>query len=243
MADKRAFFKLDVGYLMNPKVVAVGIQSPSAVLLHIAAMGYAAQHLTDGVVPLALAQRIAGATAADAEICFKHGLLEDRHDGDVAVHDYLEHQRSAADAKRDSVNGKKGAERRWGGDGDADGSPDGMAPAIGRAMASATKPPMAREREEREREEIERRPRKRPSTPMPDGWQPNDTHRRIAGEKHIDIAAEATKFHDWTQANDRRYVDWDAGFRTWLGNAKTGTAPTTRPGSSVWDRGPTGGQP
>lgn len=113
MADKRAFFKVDVGYLMNPKVAAVAAQSPTAVLLHLAATAYAAQHLTDGVAPLALIMRIVGATQDDAELLFKKSLLIDRHDGDVEVHDYLEHQRSAAEAKDAETKAQRAAHARW----------------------------------------------------------------------------------------------------------------------------------
>lgn len=148
MADKRAYFKLDVGYLTNPKVAAVSIESPTAVLLHIGSIGYAAQHLTDGEVPVALLLRLTGASKDDAELLYESGLWERRDDGKAQVHDYLKHQRSAADVKGASEAGKRAAQARWEAEGNADGNADRMPSAEGHASESA----MPREeREERER--------------------------------------------------------------------------------------------
>jgi hypothetical protein len=74
--------------------------------------------------------------------------------------------------------------------------------------------------EERRREESgeARAPRRRP-TSMPADWQPNATHERIAGEQGVDMATERAKFSDHAAANDKRFADWDAAFRTWLRNA------------------------
>ena len=228
MADKRAFFKVDVGYLMNPKIAALAAESPTAVLLHLAAIGYAAQHLTDGVAPLALVQRIAGATERDAELCFKRSLLIDRHDGDVEVHDYLEHQRSAAEAKRLSDAGKKGAESRWQSDSDADRIADRNAG----ASADRMRTPMAREREEREREEQQSAPadaadatpskpsRRKPERPLPEAWKPTEKHAAQAAQRGVDVEAEARAFRNHAATHDRRARDWDAAFRTWLDRAR-----------------------
>jgi hypothetical protein len=60
--------------------------------------------------------------------------------------------------------------------------------------------------------------RKRAARRLPDGWQPNDRHRAFASEHGIDLPHEAGQFRNHAKANDRRQVDWDAAFRTWLGN-------------------------
>lgn len=226
MADNRAFFKVDVGYFMNPKVATVLAESPTAVLLHLEATAYCAQHLTDGVAPLALIMRVVGATQDDAERLFKRGLLIDRHDGDVEVHDYLEHQRSAAEAKKLSEAGKKGAAGRWNKTGsdspsDANGNADRM------------RTPMAREREERE---IDSAPRRRSKRRLPSDWRPNDKHREQAAAKGLDVTSEAARLRNWAEANDARYADWDSMFRNWLDRARPTEAPA-RP--SNWDRLPT----
>ena len=72
--------------------------------------------------------------------------------------------------------------------------------------------------------------RKRPATTIPDDWQPTDTHRKYAGEKRIDLEREAFKFRNHAAANDRRQVNWNASFTTWLANAVDfGTARTAKP--------------
>lgn len=147
MADKRAYFKLDVGYMSNPKVLAVLDESPTAILLHVASIGYAAQHLTDGVIPVRALLRMTGAEAYDADLLYAAGLWVPGPDGGKAeVHDFLQHQRSAEEVKGLSEAGRRGAKARW----DANRNADGMRS----AKADASEFAMPREeREERETEE------------------------------------------------------------------------------------------
>lgn len=145
MADKRAYFKLDIGYLTNPKVAGVAAINPNAVLLHIASIAYSAQHLTDGVVPLALLLRLNGAGQEEVDLLFNAGLWRDTGSGSIEVHDYLEHQRSSEDAKRARIKAKDAADARW--------NASGMPPSMPRSMQSASESPMPREREEREKRE------------------------------------------------------------------------------------------
>lgn len=53
-------------------------------------------------------------------------------------------------------------------------------------------------------------------TRLPDNWQPNDTHAETARRLHLNIDSEAEDFRNHAQAQGRRLVDWDAGFRSWL---------------------------
>lgn len=145
MADKRAYFKLDVGYMSNPKVLSVLDESPTAILLHIASIGYAAQHLTDGIVPVKALLRMTGATQEDGELLVAAGLWIDGPTGGKAeVHDYLQHQRSSAEAKGASEKAKRAASARW------------DAPSNASSMPLASETAMPRERGERgEREKDE----------------------------------------------------------------------------------------
>lgn len=139
VADKRAYFKVDVGYFTNPKVAAILNDSPTAVILHLESIAYAAQHLTDGVVPAALVQRLVGATDADASLLLESGMWIDAGKGRVELRDYLEHQRSASEAKKLSEAGRKAATSRWQSDPDANRITDGN--------ANAVRNPMPREKE------------------------------------------------------------------------------------------------
>lgn len=123
MADKRAYFKLDVGYLSNPKIAPLLEDQPRAIILHLECVAYGAQHLTDGVVPVRTAMRLACAEQCDLDACLDAGLLQRVNDTHVRVHDYLKHQRSAESVKGASEQAKRAAEARWNGsDGDAPGN-------------------------------------------------------------------------------------------------------------------------
>lgn len=71
--------------------------------------------------------------------------------------------------------------------------------------------------------------RKRPSTPLPDGWKPNDKHREEAQKLSIDLNHQADRFRNWALSKDTRYANWDAAFTNWIKNAKPTAAKTTAP--------------
>lgn len=235
MADKRAYAKFDVGYMDNPKVSAVFDESPLAVLLHMRSIMYAAQHLTDGVVPRRTVMRMVGAEPADATLLIKHGLWEDRG-ADVVVHDYLEHQRSSAEAKGAAAKAKKAADARWSAEPDAPTT----GPSDASSMPSSIPNRMPIEREEREREKKESAPsRRKPNRPIPDDWQPNDKHVETARTRGIEAAVEAEKMRNWALSKDERRADWDRTFTNWLTNARVtpqNAAAQPTAGTGFWDR-------
>lgn len=127
MADKRAFAKFDVGYLDNPKMADVLDSSLYAICMHFASVLHCSQHLTDGLVAPKAMQRKVGATDADTQILLDAGLWHGPdHDCEacweacptipenrVYVHDFLEHNRDAAEAKRVSKKRSDAAKARW----------------------------------------------------------------------------------------------------------------------------------
>ena len=234
MADKRAFAKFDVGYLDNPKMLDVLDASSNAILMHFASVLYCAQHLTDGLVASKAMQRKTGGTDADAQILIENGLWHTPgHDcescpqpeeGKVYVHDFLEHNRDAAEAKRVSDKRREAAQARW--------NPDAKSNA--KCIASDGGDAMQRERE-REKESLppSAGSRKRPERPLPADWQPNDAHTAFARTKNIFLEGEAERFKLHAQANDRRLRDWDAGFRMWLTKARPQEHATSK--NPLWD--------
>jgi hypothetical protein len=138
VTDKRAYFKMDVGYLTNPKVTALVEEHPRAVLLHLQCIAYATQHFTNGIVPVRLAMRLACSEQCDLDLLVQCGLLIDHGNGNAEVHDYLEHQRSAEEVKAASDKGRRAAEARWS---DASGNAPSMPDALPNPM------PRKRERE------------------------------------------------------------------------------------------------
>jgi len=127
MADKRAFAKFDVGYLDNPKMADVLDSSLHAICMHFASVLHCSQHLTDGLVAPKAMQRKVGATDADTQILLDAGLWHGPDHGceacreacptipenRVYVHDFLEHNRDAAQAKRVSKKRSDAAKARW----------------------------------------------------------------------------------------------------------------------------------
>jgi len=239
MADKRAYFKVDVGYLTNPKIAALAIESPTAVLLHIGSIGYCAQHLTDGVVPIALILRLTGATLDDAGMLIARELWTDQNDGNAIVHDYLEHQRSAADAQHAEASGRKAAIARW----DATRNASGMRPASEGGMRREKErekellvAPVAAEAKTDDNDAVTSK--RKPETTLSPSWAPTVAHLTFAAEKHVDLMEAVRTFRNHADTNDRRCRNWNGAFHTWLDKSKPTLTATPRTGSSIWDRKP-----
>lgn len=127
MADKRAFAKFDVGYLDNPKMADVLDSSLHAICMHFASVLHCSQHLTDGLVAPKAMQRKVGGSEADIQLLLTAGLWHEAgHDCEacheacpdipenrVFVHDFLEHNRQAAEAKRVSKERSRVAKEGW----------------------------------------------------------------------------------------------------------------------------------
>jgi len=152
MADARQFAKLDLGYFDNPKTADFIDDHPHVLLLHLRAILYSRQHLTNGKFPVRLVARMASASycgsQCDSECDYCRavdaGLLERDNARTGVVHDYLLHQQSATDVERLSNAGKKGAAARWSSDSDADRNAD---------RTPERNPKANAEREEREERE------------------------------------------------------------------------------------------
>lgn len=222
MADPRYYAKLDVGYFDNPKTTDLLETKPRVLILHLRAITYCRQHLTDGTFPIRLVVRLACASYcgsqcdSQCDVCaaVQCGLFSNVTATTAEVHDYLEHQDSAESIKARKIAGKKGAAARWG---DADGNADRNADAN------------AKERRGEERSSTRANStRKKNATTIPEDWKPTTQHAQQAAEKGVDLSSEAFRFRNHAISVDRRLVNWNAGFTNWLANAKPDqrTAPT-----------------
>lgn len=119
--DRREYVRLTVNLPSNPKLVA--IDDPAAGWLYVCGVCYSGEHLTDGIVNPAVVARIAGVGREWVAGLVEAGLWhEPGHDcdrcaqppaGHVVVHDYLEHQRSRAEADAAKRSAVAAAEKRW----------------------------------------------------------------------------------------------------------------------------------
>lgn len=96
-----------------------------------------------------------------------------------------------------------------------------------RAETSASDADKKRTREEKRREE---KKDKEPSgsllsasrkTKLPPEFSPNEAGAKTAEEKGLSVAAELQKFTDHHTAKGSLMADWQAAWRTWVGNAAT----------------------
>ena len=70
-----------------------------------------------------------------------------------------------------------------------------------------------------------KRARRSATTPLPDDWTPTDAHQKYAKTNRLDIEREAFKFRNHAKGIDRRMVNWDATFSTWLAKASEWAPP------------------
>lgn len=136
MSDSRIFAKIDVGYLENPKMQALIDENPRAVLLHLKCILYSRQHLTDGVVPMPLAMRLASARHEDRTAAVLANLLVEDGSGNFIVHDYAEHNQTSEQVKSLSQAQSQKARRRWDASGTAAGNAIGNASGTAKRNAS-----------------------------------------------------------------------------------------------------------
>lgn len=121
------WLRLDVDFAENKKVAAL---SDKAFRFHVAGLCYCAQHLTDGHVSargVRVVAAVLNAPARTAELV-ESGLWDEDAGGDgFRIHDYLDHQRSADEAKALSAAGRTGANARWNKNRSTNGSAGGNA--------------------------------------------------------------------------------------------------------------------
>lgn len=206
MADKRPYFKVDVGYFGNPKIGLLLDDHPRAILLHLTCIAYATQHATDGVVPMRLAMRQACAEQCDLEMLLQCGLLE-QEDTNLRVHDYLEHQRSSSEVKNASDKGRRAAEARWG---NAPSMPDAQLDAMQREREREkdSSSPTADAADDQPREDVEQLCQRLADRMVANGstrptitkaWR---TACRLMIDKDKRTPGQVARMIDWCQADE-----------------------------------------
>lgn len=117
MADTRTWAKVDVGYFSNYKVEALIEDYPRAVLVHLACILHSRDNHTDGRVALRHAMHFACASLDEVQQAVQIGLLsweDDENMRTLLVHDYAEHNQTAAELNALSERNRRAAHARHG---------------------------------------------------------------------------------------------------------------------------------
>ena len=157
--DKRTYVKVHDGLPDHPKIIEAGGE---AGWLYICGLAYASRQLTDGVIPKRLVPRLTDGskTEASASALVRVGLWhEGEHDcpscpaggpDAYVVHDYLVHQRSAAEVA--DISAKRSAAGQRGGKRSGESRRAASEGEANREASASAKPKQARSKNEPETE-------------------------------------------------------------------------------------------
>lgn len=229
------WFKVDDGLPFNPKVLQAG---NAAMGLWVRAGAWSMQQLTDGRVPDTILQSLG--TRNQAEALARAGLW-DRADnawqfrgwndeGRQKTKATVEEERAAAAERQRKSREARGMSHRDSrvshGDSHADVT-GGVTPT--QTRPDQTRPTTSNEVVGSAPSPTSKSTRRKPEQPLPDGWGPANSAYEYCELHNLDIRHEESQFRNHVAANDRRQRDWDAAFRTWLGNAKKYQPAHTQP--------------
>lgn len=218
--DERTFITVHDGMPEHPKVEGL---SDAAFRLMVETWCWCSRNRTDGKI-VATSWRKRGTARTRAEL-LAAGLVEAADDG-VLVHDYTEHQRTAAEI--DALSEKRREAGRKGGKAKANAkanASDGAKQTASKAVA---------ETETEEEAKASSKPHKR-GTRIPDDWKPSPEEIAWQRDNGIpdDLARrELPRFRDyWAAAPGAKGVklDWPATWRNWLRTASENAATRERP--------------
>lgn len=221
------WFRVDDNLAFHAKAVAAG---NAAMGLWVRAGSWSAQQLTEGHVPAQIAATLGKATEArrlvdvglwvEVEDGYDFHEWGDRQPSKAQVeadrHAARERQRRAREAAKSRGESRQESRR------DIDGSHGPPGPALPVVPNGTTSgggvPPK----------------RRSPERPIPDDWQPTQTHRDYAAEHRLDLDKEIFKFRNHATANDRRQRNWNAAFSTWLARAEEFAPKADESTPSYW---------
>jgi hypothetical protein len=231
MPDDRTYIKVHDGLPDHPKIVGLSLAAKWALLTY---WCYSSRHLTDGMVPRVIAAREGKKAVAELE---KAGLIESRGD-DWYCHDYLEHQRSAAE-----VQELRDKRREAGSKG---GKAKANAMALAKQKLKQTGSKSVAETET-DTEELEKnsssKAAPRRGSRLPDDWKPTENDTTWQAEHGVDdviARREAEKFRDYWRAKPGQSavkLDWSATWRNWLRTVieRTPQRSSSQQARAVWD--------
>ena len=213
-----AWFKVDDSMPFNTKTLMCSLE---AIGLWVLAGAWASQQLTNGQVPKQVLPALRANEDVAAELVQAGLWIEDKENSKYYFHDWEKYNPTSEEvldlrAKRAEA-GRKG----------------GIASAVAKRQASAKQTPEQNESNVQPRP-VPSRPdpshpfiasaettssRKKVSTSMPKTWKPNDSHVTKVTEAGLKLTFLVEQFTNNAIANDKKFVDWDRAFHTWINNA------------------------
>jgi hypothetical protein len=232
------WFKVDDGFAFHRKAIRAG---NTALGLWVRAGSWCAQQLTDGHVPEEMLALLGG-TVDDADDLVKATLWITVEDG-YQFADWGDYQPTKADVEEERAKARE-RQKEWRknrGNAGSNAVTSGVTNAVTDGV-TATVTDIASHAGSNGAPSLPF-----PSTPIPSvngarkratrrpsDWQPNDTHKRIAADLDLDIAAEVEQFHDFHDSKGSSFIDWDAAFRTWLRKSRDFGSSRYRPQGIDW---------
>lgn len=224
MPDERTYIRVHDGMPDHPKVEPL---SDAAFRLLVNTWCWSSRQLTDGRIKEASWVK-RGTPKTRAELVTA-GLVEEVEPGIYQMHDYLEHQRSAAQVA--ALREKRRAAGSMGG--------KAKAKSVASAKQNDDKPVPETETEELEVSSSPK-PRLRGHR-LPDDWQPTPddvTWARTEGTDDLTARRETEKFRDhWHAASGQNAskLNWSLAWRNWLRNGADRAPKPARPSpDSSW---------
>ena len=230
MADSRTYIRVHDGLFDHPKTALVGGQ---ATFLDLAAQGYCSRNLSDGLFPATVVARL---TDLPRPVQLARRLIE--HDrwhepghccprcpqppaGHYVIHDYLEHQRSAADVA--AMKEQRRAAGRAGGQ--AKGKRAAKQTASGVLSETPSKTEASTEVRVASSEATTAgaaEPRNPRRSRLKDDFEVTPGMRSWAAQNvpGVDVDTETAQFLDHHQARGSVMADWTKAWHTWMRNAR-----------------------
>lgn len=218
--DRRLYAKFDINMDEHAKVIMLSDEAFRALF---ESTFYARRQLTDGFLDERIVLRKWGEKVAN-ELSSNDPAKPSwvKVDGGWQIHDFGEHQTTTADIQAKREAGRLGGLAKAskvlaGATADAKHLPSNTLAKTETETETNTSFPTP---ETQTLFEEEKKPRKKPSTKIPDNWKPTEEHAKRAREKNLDVNQLAEHFKLHAETHDRRAANWNSAFTMWITKAQ-----------------------
>lgn len=218
--DRRLYAKFDINMDEHAKVIMLSDEAFRALF---ESTFYARRQLTDGFLDERIVLRKWGEKVAN-ELSSNDPVKPSwvKVDGGWQIHDFGEHQTTTADIQAKREAGRLGGLAKAskvlaGATADAKHLPSNTLAKTETETETNTSFPTP---EPQTLFEEEKKPRKKPSTKIPDNWKPTEEHAKRARAKNLDVNQLAEHFKLHAETHDRRAANWNSAFTMWITKAQ-----------------------